>query len=145
MALAFDGQPHVRDQTCRSCGRSYQWVSGLIKRDGHAFAVYYAQCHGHGDKAEAWVDVVVGSWDEPAYSDHATFSCRVSQAGAGAVDAPVASKGEAPFSGAMLSRSDALLDPRLPQVWEVVDFVVTTDPVLGAHVRASASGAPGGA
>jgi len=48
---------------------------GLIQRDGNAFAVYYAQCHGHGDEAEAWVDVVVGSWGEPAYADHATLYC----------------------------------------------------------------------
>lgn len=82
VALAFDGLPNVCDQTCPSCGRAYQWVTGFIERDGDAFAVYYAQCHGHGDEAEAWVDVVVGSWNEPDYTDHATFSCRVIQAGA---------------------------------------------------------------
>ena len=92
MTFQFDGSPEVRDQVCPSCDRPYRWVTGLIQRDGDAFAVYYAQCHGHGDASEAWVDVVVGSWDEPEYSDHATFSCRVSYAGAGAVDAPVASR-----------------------------------------------------
>ena len=110
----------------------------MIQRDGDAFAVYYAQCHGHGDASEAWVDVVVGSWDEPAYSDHATFSCRVSQDGAGAVDAPAASKGEAPFSGVLLARPDALRDPRIADVWEVIDFIVTTDPEVSAHLDESA-------
>jgi hypothetical protein len=137
VAFSFDGTPDVRDQVCPSCGRAYRWVTGLIQRDGDAFAVYYAQCHGHGDTTEAWVDVVIGSWDEPTYSDHATFSCRVSQEGAGAVDAPVASKGRAPFSGELLARSDALQDGRIADVWEVVDFIVTTDPVVSAHVYES--------
>jgi hypothetical protein len=38
----------------------------------------------------------------------------------------------------MLSRSEALRDPRLPDVWAVVDFIVTSDPVVGAHVYGTA-------
>jgi hypothetical protein len=137
VAFSFDGPPEARDQVCPSCGRAYQWVTGLVLRDGDAFAVYYAQCHGHGDGSEAWLDIVVGSWEEPAYSDHATFSSCVTEAGAGAVDGPVASKGEAPFSGALLTRDEALDHPRLADVWEVVDFIVTADPVVGAYVNRS--------
>ena len=134
MTFQFDGLSEVRDQVCPSCDRPYRWVTGLLQRDGDAFAVYYAQCHGHGDASETWVDVVVGSWDEPEYSDHATFSCRVSHAGAGVVDAPAASKGEAPFSGVLLPRGAALADPRMAEVWQVIDFIVTADPVVSAHV-----------
>jgi hypothetical protein len=137
VVYSFDGSPELREQICPSCRRAYQWVTGLIQRDGDAFAVYYAQCHGHADTSEAWVDVVVGSWDEPTYSDHATFSCRVTHDGAGAVDAPVASKGEAPFSGALLARPDALRHPRIADVWEIVDFIVTTDPVVSARIYGS--------
>lgn len=133
VAFTFDQQPDVVAQECRSCGRPYEWVTGSILRDGDAFAVYYAQCHGH-DEDEVWLDVVIGSWEEPAYTDHATFSCRVTQAGAGLVDAPAASEGQAPFSGSKLTRSAALADPRLPDLWDVVDFLVVADPTVRAHI-----------
>jgi hypothetical protein len=138
VTFAFDGAPRVRDEVCSSCGRAYQWVTGLVTRDGDAFAVYYAACHGHDDKSEAWVDVVVGSWDEPAYADHATISCRVSAEGAGAVDAPVASNGAAPFSGRLLNRQAALDDPRIDDVWAVIDFVVASDAVVSACINGGA-------
>ena len=62
--------------------------------------------HGHGPAPEAWIDVVVGSWDAP-FLDHATFSIRVAEEGAGVVDAPVSSKGQAPFAGRKLTRDAA--------------------------------------
>jgi hypothetical protein len=34
----------------------------------------------------------------------------------------------------MLPRTTALEHPRIAGVWEVIDFIVTTDPVVSAHV-----------
>ena len=84
-----------------------------------------------------WLDATFGSWVEP-YTDHFTMSCRVSAAGAGAVDALVASRGDADYYGHRLSRDQALAHPRLPEMWALVDAVVTTVPEAAAQVQPDA-------
>ena len=111
---------------CDRCGREYDRVVIFVKRDGDAYSVVSAACHGHDDQ-EVWVDATFGSWQEP-YADHVTLSCRISSAGAGAVDALVASRGEADYYGRCLSRDEALASPRLAELWPLVDEVVTTVP-----------------
>lgn len=110
---------------CEACGRDYDRVVIFAKQDADAYAVVSAACHDHGDQ-EVWMDATFGSWQKP-YAD-VTLSCRVSPAGAAAVDAPVASRGEANYYGRRLSRGDALTSPRLPELWAVADAVVTTVP-----------------
>jgi len=120
---------HLR---CDRCGRDYERVVIFAKDDGDAYALVSVACHGHEDR-EAWVDVTFGSWVEP-YEDHVTMSCRVSEAGAGAVDPLVASKGDARHYGRLLDRGEALAHPRVPEMWAVVDAVVTTVPEAAAAV-----------
>ncbi len=103
--------------------------------DGVAAAVYFAACHSHSGDSESdeiWMDVVTGSWQEPEFADHCTMSCRIAADGAGLVDPLVAAEGTADFFGRRLSRDEALVHPRLDEVWEIVDFVVTTDETLAA-------------
>lgn len=83
------------------------------------------------------MDVVTGSWEEPDFPDHSTFSCRVTTSGAGLVDALVVAGGKAGFFGARLTREQALAHPSLDEVWEIVDFVVTTDETLVASLYGS--------
>ena len=44
------------------------------------------------------------------------------------MDALVAGKGEADYYGQRLTRAQALDQPDLPSLWELVDLVVTTVP-----------------
>jgi hypothetical protein len=117
---------HVQDLTCGECGRSYKRVVIFASDDGDAYSVVSAVCHGHRDD-EVWLDATFGSWQEP-FTDHVTFSCRVSSQGAGLVNAPVASRGEAEYYGERLTRDAGLDHPTLPSFWELVDRVVTTVP-----------------
>jgi hypothetical protein len=133
VTLALDDEGADREIACPSCGRTFRYVSGFVYRDGDAHAIYHAQCHGHDTRDEVWLDLVVGEW-EPDYQDQFTFSCRVSTTGAGLVDAPVASSGQAEYFGAKLSRTEALEHERLAQVWELVDFVLTTDPTISDYI-----------
>ncbi len=133
VSMALDlSDRHVSTLRCDGCGREYERVVIFATRDGDAYAVVSAVCHGHGD-AEVWLDATFGSWRAP-YADHVTLSCRVTEAGAGAVDAVVASSGRADHSGAHLTRDEALDSPRLPEFWSLVDAVVTTVPEAEAAV-----------
>jgi hypothetical protein len=111
---------------CDRCGREYDRVVIFVKQNGDAYSVVSAACHGH-DEREVWLDATFGSWEDP-YTDHVTMSCRVSAQGAGAVDALVASRGEADYYGRCLSREETLASDRLPEFWTLVDAVVTTVP-----------------
>jgi hypothetical protein len=123
--LGLDDREVVRLE-CDECGRKYDRVVIFATRDGDAYAVVSAVCHGHGDN-EVWLDATFGSWLEP-FSDHVTMSCSVSPEGAGLVDPLVASRGEAEYYGARLSREAALEHPKLPELWRLVDQVVVDIP-----------------
>jgi hypothetical protein len=116
----------VQDEACAECGRNYKRVVVFATRSGDAYSVVSAMCHGH-PKDEVWLDATFGSWEEP-FVDHVTFSCRINSEGAGLVDALVAGKGEADYYGQRLTRAQALDQPDLSSLWELVDLVVTTVP-----------------
>ena len=121
--------------TCDDCGQQYNRLAIFVTRDGHAHAVLNVVCHGH-DQDEAWLDATIGSWQKP-YSDHVSFSCRVSGAGADLVDGPVARKMQMPHHGAHLSRAQALADRRLPLLLTLVGELVATVPDLSGPRHSS--------
>jgi hypothetical protein len=127
----------VRDGLCGDCGRHYNNVTGYVSRDGQAFAVYFAYCHGHPEH-EAGIDVVLGTWGlaEGISPDHVTFSCLLRPQGAMAVDATVAlNRGaEGPMLGVKLTRSMALAHPWAADFWAVVDTVAETDQAVHESV-----------
>jgi hypothetical protein len=144
--LRHDGDPRRRPAQCSRCGAAYEQSVGFITLDGEAHAIYYASCHHHAGIHDAWIDVILGSWsgddDGPEPADHATFSCRVGPGSAAPepyaslVQAPVSAAGESrDLFGKMLSREEALQDPRLDEFWRVVDFVVEHDRLVSNHLR----------
>lgn len=135
MALTIDDRT-VRTNTCPDCSRQYEHVTGFVLQDGDAYAVYFAACHGHPEH-EAWIDVVLGTWgaeDPDDGADHVTLSCQLRAEGAAAVDAPVAVEGTAEMFGTKLTRDQALSHDWLPNFWEVVDLVATSDPDVKSQV-----------
>lgn len=136
MAFSFDADRTVRQQRCPGCGREFEHVVAFVMNDGNAFAIYHAQCHDHGGAAApaAWLDITIGSWDEPAFDDQATVSVRVSEDGAGFVDAPVVTEASGPQHGRKLSRVEAMADSRAEDLWRLVDFVVAEDPTVNSYV-----------
>jgi hypothetical protein len=114
----------VQNEVCAQCGRNYKRVVVFATQSGDAYSGVSALCHGHAED-EVWLDATFGSWEEP-FADHVTFSCRINSEGAGLVDALVAGKGEADYYGKRLTRAQALEQPDLSSLWELVDLVVTT-------------------
>jgi hypothetical protein len=127
------GERHVSSETCDTCGVAYDLVRGFVYRDGDAYAVYVAACHGHSEH-EAFLDVVLGTWGDDDVNDRVTFSARVRHEGATAIDAPAAAAGESDVFGTKLTRDEALAHPKLSELWDVVDHVVVEDPGVAAVV-----------
>jgi hypothetical protein len=138
MQLAFDGRT-VRTKSCSSCGEDFEHVTGYLKDQDGAYAVYFAACHGHPGH-EAQIDVVLGTWgtDQPA-NDHVTFSCRLRPEGASADDATLATTSDSRALGERLTRADALRHPKVDDFWTVIDFLAASDPTI----KESVYGTPG--
>lgn len=138
MLLTLDGESHVRQQACDHCGAEYSLVTTYVLDGGTALAVSKTALHHH-EGAEAWLDVVFGSWHDDAATDHVTFGCRVGPVigspdpAATAVDA-AAPYGDSAFWGRKLSRSEALAHPQIQQFWTVVDFLLVNEPSIAHHV-----------
>jgi hypothetical protein len=137
MRLDPDGE--VSQSHCEGCGRNYTLAKGFVYRDDFPYAIYFAACHDHEGQREAWIDVILGAFGEEDWTDHVTFGARVGPIPGQA--SPAASLvqaarpyGDSPMFGQKLSREEALSHPRLPDTWEVVDFVLLSDEVVHQHV-----------
>jgi hypothetical protein len=137
VVLAYDSPQPAEERRCDQCGRSYLLVRAFITRDGGAYAIVFAACHVH--EGEAWIDVILGTFSSDDAPDHVTFGARVGpvagQADPAATAVPAAAGySQSPFWGIKLSRDEALAHPRIDEFWEIVDYVLLTDPVVHAHV-----------
>jgi hypothetical protein len=137
MTLSFDGEPKVDHRRCDDCGGEHESAVGFVLRDGDAYAVYWAAWYPHEN--EAWIDVILGSWQEPDFPDNVTFGCRIGNVEG--QEAPACSlvpagkiRSDTAMFGRKLDRQAALNHPWLPAFWEVVDWLMLNDPTLHEHV-----------
>lgn len=137
MVLAFDGEPTIEQRQCPQCGRPHESAIGFVTRDGDAYAVYFVDWYPH--ESEAYVDVILGTWEEPDYPRQVTFGCRLGHVAE--QEAPAASlvtggamRSDHPMFGSKLPRDAALGHPRLGEFWAVVDWLVLNDRTLHDHV-----------
>lgn len=137
VVFSFDGEPDVRMVRCGDCGQQHEAVTGFVLCEGFAHAVYWADWYPHQN--EAYVDLILGSWEEPEYEDHVTFGCRIGrvpgQDGPQCSLVPAAQqRDEAPVFGTKLTREAALAHPWLGEFWDCIDWLTLNDPVLHEHV-----------
>lgn len=111
----------------------------MVACDGAPYALFFAACYDHGEVRESWIDVIFGTWGNGTDSqDHATFGCRFGPVSnsplpaATAVDAASVAP-DGPLFGQKLSREEALAHPLISDFWQVVDFIVETDPLVHEH------------
>jgi hypothetical protein len=129
----FDGDPTIEHHRCDGCGSTHETSTGFVLLDDHAHAVYYADWDPHG--AEAFIDVVMGTWQEPDYPDQVTFGCRIGLVAgqrepAASLVAAGSGRPEHPMFGVKLVRGAALDHPNLAVFWDTVDWLVVNDPLL---------------
>ncbi|GII34964.1 hypothetical protein [Planotetraspora mira] len=127
------------EKTCECCGQPSRRTWCMVTRDGLPYAMFFAACYSHAGVRESWTDVVFGTWGQGTdYHDHLTFGCRFGPGagsdlpGATAVDAASVAP-DGPLYGHKLTRAEALAHPKLSEFWEVIDFVVATDPLVHQH------------
>jgi hypothetical protein len=137
MAFGFDGEPRVDRRHCEQCGEEHDSAVGLVLRDGRAYAAYWAAWYPH--EREAWVDMTLGTWQEPDYPDNVTFGCRIGVFGGQTEPAcslvkAAQTRSDSPIFGRKLDRDEALAHPWLSSFWEVLDWVIVNDATMREHI-----------
>lgn len=137
MTYTLDGEPKIDNRACPDCGQSHESVTGFVLRDRSAHAVFFVDWYPHTE--EAYIEVILGSWEGPDYPDQVTFGCRIGRVAQQA--APAASLVEGgslraahPMFGRKLDRAAALEHPWLAEFWSVVDWLVMNEQTLHDNV-----------
>jgi len=137
VVYSFDGEPTIDSSQCAECAETHATSVGFVLANDSAFAVYWIAWHPYHN--EAWLDLTMGSWNEPDYEDHVMFGCRIGPVEGSdapqctAVEAGV-SRGDSAIGGAKLSRDEALAHDWLSTFWSTVDWLVLNDPLLHEHI-----------
>jgi hypothetical protein len=130
--------------TCVCCGAKAPSVVGFVYADGDAFAVYYAGWTEGHRPAKVSLIIGLGDWDDEATpEDRRSFGLRCwveDDEVRFEVQEPAASRyGENEYLGRMLSRSAALADPELADVFHIAEHISTEDPRVRATLEGPAS------
>lgn len=139
MTLSLDGAPDIREQDCSCCGATFIVTDHFILMDGHTHAIAKTALHDHDGDHEAWIDVIFGPFGDNSAEGRVTFGCRVGPiAGATEPAATVVDAAQpypdSPVWGHKFSREEALQQDSLAQFWDVVDWLLSTDPTVHRHV-----------
>jgi hypothetical protein len=128
--FSFDGMPESREVTCAHCGKKHDGDTGFVLDHGNAFAVFYADWYPHTD--EAWVEVILGSFEAPHYSDDVTMGCRYGYVDgqADSVASLFTPTRSGDIFGRVLDRAAALKSDRIDDFWAVTDWLIVNDPLL---------------
>jgi hypothetical protein len=136
--LELEPDAKVVHATCEHCGQPMTRVTGFVRRDGEAYAVFFASCYHH-DGHEVWIDAVFSPTWADGVDDRYTFGCRVGPVAG--QDEPAATLvpaaqgwGDKPLFGRKLSREEGLAHPGLAEFWALVDHVLVHDPVVRTHL-----------
>lgn len=127
-AITFDGERELGVTTCRSCDASHPTAQGFLLRNNAKFAAYLVSWNPHA--SEKWIDMSIGSFEDPDYPDQALFACRIGPVELSGEDACTLVTptwgGEHPpeILGTRLNRDAALAHHWLPDFWNAVDWLV---------------------
>jgi hypothetical protein len=117
---------------CACCGTRSRTVHGFIYRDDDAHAVYYAGWSDGHPECGVSIAIAVGQWGEGSSSADRTSIGIKAKPTPSSVDFTVLDPNESPWGdtplfGKMLEREHALAHPKLKEVLQIIEHVVSND------------------
>ncbi len=133
---SFDEDPVPRSITCPDCGETHEGMTGFVLDHGDAYAFYYADWYPH--QSQMIVELGLGRFHDPDdYGDNVLFGIRYGHVD-GEPDAVASLRTPTHGAGVMgarpLTREEALVHPRLKDLWDVSDWLIENDPLLHREV-----------
>lgn len=119
-------------QTCGGCQETHPSAVGFLLRNDSVFATYRASWNPHG--RESWVDMAIGSFEDPDYANQVLFACRIGPVdgqdtnACSLVTPQWGQPDPGPILGRSLDRDAALAHHWLPDFWQAIDWLILNDP-----------------
>jgi hypothetical protein len=139
VALTLEPGDEVRKRRCSHCGDTFLLAHGFVYRDEDAYAAYNVALFARHPDRCALLQVVIGDdWSEEAHADERVAVAVELGRDGHRLGARVIDGADTPWPGVMLrtrvlDRSEALIHPRLAEVFHVVDHIALQDPTVSAH------------
>ncbi len=128
--------PAIDAKPCECCGGFTTRLTRFVLNDGNAYAVYYAMFSDNHPDGYVSVLISIGEWaDDAPPSGRCAFYLRI-RATANNFQVNVRDAAESPWGnvqmfGRTLDRDEALAHPRIQEVFQISDHIVTEDtPVI---------------
>ena len=129
----------VSNKTCGCCGEQYKSVTGFIKQDNDAYAVYFATLQTGHPEITVGLTVSIGKWwDDTALDERHWIYLTVKPSPENynmRIEEPDRS---AHFDfkplGIALSREEALASSMKEDFFAVADYIVDTDPAVNSYL-----------
>ncbi len=129
----------VSNITCHCCGKPFKSVCGFIKRNGDAYAVYFATLQTGHDDTTVGLTISIGKWwDDTALNERHWILLTVRPSRTQfdmTIEEPESSR-HANFKplGIALSRDEALRSDLKEEFFAVADYVVIEDPAVNSYL-----------
>ncbi len=140
--LKIEFEPPIVDpQPCVCCGGKTTRLTRLVYRDGVAYAAYYAQfSQHHPNHHHVSLYISIGEWAEDAppsrrcsfylhlWSDGTQYQFSVR-------DAAESPWGQVEIFGTTIDREDALVHPKINEVFQLADHILSADIPIREYLR----------
>lgn len=139
--LTIEFEPPSESRPCECCGGRTTRLTRFVHRDGDAYAVYYAQFSDNHPTRGVIATISIGEWGEGSTPhQRVAFALELratdTEYQVGIVDAERSPWRDAAVIGRTLDRAEALLHPRLSEVFHITDHIVAEDEPIRAYLGA---------
>jgi hypothetical protein len=144
--LTFELEPPNESAPCKCCGGKTTSLTRFVRKDGDAYAVYYARFSDNHPNRPVVATVSLGEWGGDSKPEQrVAFALEIrstdEQYSVGVLDADQSPWHESEFLGRTLNREEALAHPLINVVFHITDHMVVEDLPLKRYLDSPTSAA----
>lgn len=137
--LSFEFEPPNESAPCSCCGGKTTSLTRYVRKDGDAYAVYYARFSDNHPNLHVLATVSMGEWGADSKPDQrVAFALEIrsthGQYEVGVLSAEQSPWHESAFLGRTLDREEALMHPMIDEVFHITDHMFVEDAPLKAYL-----------
>ena len=121
---------------CECCGGRSVALTRFVTEDGNAYAIYYIRYSMAHPERPALATVSIGEWSEDASPNQRNaFALELRTNGVRVMDSKESPWKDAVLIGRTLDREEALVHPRIKDVFHIADHIYLEDEEVKRHLQ----------